>query len=259
MVGINEMKDKTGLRKADFWTSIILFAVGVALIGGATTFPMKDSYGGVQNVWYVSPALFPLLVAGALIVLSGVLFANAVVTGGARQAIVHFGGAVRRLAERDVRLIVIVALIAGYVYGLIPRMDFFVATVLFLQAFVVAFYVDRPALSKVHVAAFCALSVAMGVLAAMGVTHARGSHAALLIDVAGVAVFTALAAFAYACVIVRREPSDDRRRLRIALMISILVPLVLCPTFKYLLLVPLPTEGAVIEAMDTLQYALRGL
>ena len=58
------MKDKAGLRKADFWTSILLFALGVAMIGGATTFPMKDSYGGVQNVWYVSPALFPLLVEG---------------------------------------------------------------------------------------------------------------------------------------------------------------------------------------------------
>lgn len=253
------MKDKTGLRKADFWTSLILFAVGVAMLGGATTFPMRDSYGGVQNVWYVSPALFPLLVAGALILLSAVLFANAVVTGGARRAIVDFRGAARRVAERDLRLVAIVALIAGYVYGLIPRMDFFVATILFLQAFVVAFYVERPTLSRVHVVAFCAISVAMGVLAAMGVTHTRGSHAALLIDVAGVAVFAVLAAFAYASVIIGREPSDDRRRLRIALMISILVPLILCPTFKYLLLVPLPTEGVLIEAMDTLQYALRGL
>jgi hypothetical protein len=28
--------------------------------------PMKDSWGGVQNVWFVSPALFPLFV-GAMI------------------------------------------------------------------------------------------------------------------------------------------------------------------------------------------------
>lgn len=253
------MNSKTSLRKADFWTSILLFAVGAAMIGGAITFPMTDSYGGVQNVWYVSPALFPLLVAVALVLLSVVLFANAIATGGAHRAIMDFPGAARRIAERDLRLIAIVALIAGYVYGLIPRMDFFIATILFLQAFVVAFYVDRPMLSKVHVAAFCAISLAMGVLAAMGVTHARGSHAALLIDVAGVAVFAVLAAYAYARVIIGREVSDDRRRLRIALTISILVPLVLCPTFKYLLLVPLPIEGAVIEAMDNLHYALRGL
>ncbi len=253
------MKDKGGLRKADFWTSIVLFALGVAMIGEATTFPMTDSYGGVQNVWYVSPALFPLLVAGALVVLSAVLFVNAIVTGGARQALAGLGQGIGRINERDFRLIAIVALIAAYVYGLIPRMDFFVATVLFLQAFVVAFYVDRPALAKIHVVVFCAVSLVMGALAALGVSRTRGSDSALLIDVAGMAVFAALAAYAYASVITGRGPSEDRRRLRIALTISVVVPLVLCPTFKYFLLVPLPVEGIVIEAMDHLNYALRAL
>ena len=32
--------------------------------------PMKDTWGGVQNVWFVSPALFPLFV-GAMIMLLG--------------------------------------------------------------------------------------------------------------------------------------------------------------------------------------------
>lgn len=253
------MRDRTGLRKADFWTSILLFGIGAAMIGGATTFPMTDSYGGVQNVWYVSPALFPLLVAAALVLLSAVLFVNAIMTGGARLALADIRRASHRLAERDLRLIAIVALIAGYVYGLIPRMDFFVASVLFLQAFVVAFYVDRPALGKVHVAAFCGISAVLGLLAALGLARARGSDAALLVDVAGVAAFAALAAYAYASVVMGPEPAEYRRRLRVALTISLLVPLVLCPTFKYFLLVPLPTEGLVIEAMDNLHYALRGL
>ena len=253
------MKDKASLRKADFWTSILLFALGVAMIGGAMTFPMKDSYGGVQNVWYVSPALFPLLVAVALVLLSVVLFVNAIVTGGARRALAGLGRAGGRIEERDFRLIAIVALIAAYVYGLIPRMDFFVATMLFLQAFVVAFYVDRPSLRRVHVAAFCAISVAMCALAALGVTHTRGSDTALLIDVAGMAVFATLAAYTYAVVVIGRESPEHRRRFRIALTISVVVPLVLCPIFKYLLLVPLPVEGIAIEAMDHLSYALRAL
>lgn len=253
------MKDKTSLRRADFWTSILLFALGVAMIGGATTFPMTDSYGGVQNVWYVSPALFPLLVAVALVLLSVVLFVNAIVSGGAHQALAGLVQKAGRIQERDFRLIAIVALIAAYVYGLIPRMDFFVATVLFLQAFVVAFYVDRPVLAKVHVVAFCAIALIMGALAALGVTHTRGSDTALLIDVAAIAVFAVLAAYSYAVVIIGREHPDDRRRLKIALTISVAVPLVLCPTFKYLLLVPLPVEGIVIEAMDHLSYALRVL
>ena len=74
------MKDVKSLRKADFWTSIVLFALGVAMFIGATTFPMTDSYGGVQNVWYVSPALFPMIIASTLVILSLVLFANAIMT-----------------------------------------------------------------------------------------------------------------------------------------------------------------------------------
>jgi hypothetical protein len=42
-------------------------------------------------------------------------------------------------------------------------------------------------------------------------------------------------------------------------VVSVVVPLILCPVFKYLLLVPLPMEGLVTGAMDSLRYALRTL
>ena len=29
--------------------------------------PMKDSFGGVMNVWYVSPALLPMIIGFAII------------------------------------------------------------------------------------------------------------------------------------------------------------------------------------------------
>lgn len=107
------MKDKGGLRKADFWTIILLFVLGVAIIGGATSFPMTESYGGVQSVWYVSLALCPLLVAGALVVLCVVLFVNTLATGSVRRALAGLGKRSGRIAERDIRLVAIVALIAA--------------------------------------------------------------------------------------------------------------------------------------------------
>jgi hypothetical protein len=64
------MMEKSTLRKADVISGIIIFLFGVWIVSMAFKMPMKDSYGGVMNVWYVSPAIFPLFV-GAMIMLLG--------------------------------------------------------------------------------------------------------------------------------------------------------------------------------------------
>ena len=66
------MMDKEKLRKADIFSGGVIMLFGVWIISQAIQMPMKDSWGGVQNVWYVSPALFPLFV-GAMITLLGAL------------------------------------------------------------------------------------------------------------------------------------------------------------------------------------------
>ena len=66
------MMDTDKLRKADLFSGSIIVLFGLWVISQALKMPMKDSWGGVQNVWYVSPALFPLFV-GAMIALLGVL------------------------------------------------------------------------------------------------------------------------------------------------------------------------------------------
>ena len=65
------MLEKEKLRKADIFSGSIIFFFGLWIVLQAVKMPMKDSWGGVQNVWYVSPALFPLLV-GAMIALLAV-------------------------------------------------------------------------------------------------------------------------------------------------------------------------------------------
>jgi len=60
------MLEKEQLRKADIFSGLAIFLFGLFIVLMASEMPMKDSWGGVQNVWYVSPALFPLFVAGAM-------------------------------------------------------------------------------------------------------------------------------------------------------------------------------------------------
>ena len=66
------MLEKDKLRKADIFSGLAIFVFGLWIVFQATKMPMKDSWGGVQNVWFVSPALFPLFV-GAMIALLGAL------------------------------------------------------------------------------------------------------------------------------------------------------------------------------------------
>jgi hypothetical protein len=60
--GIIIMMEKERLRKADVFCGGIIFLFGAWIVWQAFNMPMKDSWGGVQNVWFVSPALFPLFV-----------------------------------------------------------------------------------------------------------------------------------------------------------------------------------------------------
>ncbi|MEE4113214.1 MAG: hypothetical protein V2I40_10395, partial [Desulfobacteraceae bacterium] len=66
------MMEKDKLRKADIFSGGTIFLFGLWVVGQAMQMPMKDSWGGVQNVWFVSPALLPLFV-GAMIALLGAL------------------------------------------------------------------------------------------------------------------------------------------------------------------------------------------
>jgi len=76
------MLPKDALRKADIVTAIVLIALGVGVVIGASRMPMRGTYGGVVSTWYVSPAVFPFIVGGGLIVLAAIILVRAVRQGG---------------------------------------------------------------------------------------------------------------------------------------------------------------------------------
>jgi hypothetical protein len=71
------MMETEKLRKADIFSGTIISLFGLWVVSQALRMPMKDSWGGVQNVWFVSPALFPLFVGGIIVVLGIALVVNA--------------------------------------------------------------------------------------------------------------------------------------------------------------------------------------
>jgi hypothetical protein len=131
------MMPKEKLRHADVVTSVLLILLCVAVLIGASQMPLRGTYGGVVNVWYVSPAALPFIIAGGLIIMSIALLRRAIREGGHRGMAPFFLARLRTLPRnRPVhRMAGVVALLAIYVYGMIGRMDYFAATSLYLVAF----------------------------------------------------------------------------------------------------------------------------
>ncbi len=247
--------NKEAMRRADFKTGIILIVLSVLVLVETSTFPMTDSYGGVQNVWYVSPALFPLIIGGVLLVLSVVLLANAIREGG------HRGGAgtlsPRRLlspSEHTVRFGTILLYLLAYVYLFVPYVDFALATFLFLFPFALSFYVDRPDILKKMALIILGLSVIMAVLLLSGVWPRAVESFEYAFEIPLAVLAIAVPVYA------RRLIGDDpllARRFLITLIVAIASPLFLFLAFRYGLRVQMPHEGLVADAAEAIRYFFR--
>ena len=345
--------DKTELRKADFKTGALLIAFCLWFMALTFAFmPFKETYGGVENVWYVSPWIFPAVVLTLLLILAVILTVNAVLCGGHRDVISFAGGQFRfsaigtwmiiglvilsavgiwffyvsvedriqytideskwlavksnanifswsepaafipmigttlvflassvvlavstarnralgegliridgssRINESNMRFLIIAVLFIELVYVLIPNTDFFIANLLFLSVFTVAFYMDTAVLIKRAMRVY--LGIGVGVLAAYvaGFTDVPGEGISLVVDVAVLAVTLGFMVSVWRTVAANPE---TRRAFKLCMTISWITPLILTPLFRFGLLVPLPYEGIVVEYMHDARYFLKEL
>jgi len=244
--------NKQNLRKKDLATSVLVGLFGIWVIWQASQMPMTDSWGGVQNVWYVSPALFPLFVGVMLVLLSLILAYNAlreIGWAGAREVSAMLGTAFKTSfwsTAANVRFMAILLVLFSYVYLCLPRVDFFPASILFLLGFILMFYPQRhDILLRLFAAYALVMLIEGGLLLATSAAHPY------LADSGGMLLLTLFAMFAY-----RLLKTDSKlfRRFWIALAVAVITPFLIGPIFKYLLLVPLPYEGLVVEFLDKIRY-----
>jgi hypothetical protein len=248
------MMEKKKLRRADFVFSVILLLFGIFILGNTFTMPMKDSWGGVNNVWYVSPALLPLIVSAAIIILGVALLLHSIRTGGARDFLANIRNRSRGISAANVRFLAILLALSSFVYLNIPQVDFFLCIVWFLLYFIVIFYFDEAKL-LVRLSWFY-LGGNLLLLLLFITTIDQPIRQAFLYGVDVLMLLLILAFWLYTRLVVR----TDRRlvaRLRTATIVSVAVPLILVPIFKFGLLVPLPHEGGIIGIMSLIRYAFR--
>ncbi|OPZ20922.1 MAG: Tripartite tricarboxylate transporter TctB family protein [candidate division BRC1 bacterium ADurb.BinA364] len=152
------------MRKADLLAAPLLIALGVVVIARSAQMPFGGQYGGVDNPWYASPAIFPLLVGFLLIVCSAIVAAHALREGGHRGFWLFWRERIRR-AGSDAglfRIAFILAWIAVYVFGMAGRLDFYWASGIFLFVFMAVFHRASPGASRLRKCLNLAWLLALG-------------------------------------------------------------------------------------------------
>ncbi len=251
------MMEKDKLRKADIFSGGVIFLFGLWVISQGLKMPMKDSWGGVLNVWFVSPALFPLFV-GAMIAFLGALLVRTALKEVGRSEFKKFLGwfvspefSQVLIAPAVMRFYAIAALFMAFVFLNIPRIDFLLSSVLFLIAFISMFYFDDDVLLKRMFFFYLAGTFACMIFFLLGLSKALESTLPYPSDWLTLIFICAYAI--YARTLIGKSP-QLLKKYRTSLILAVIVPFIICPIFKYFLLVPMPKEGLVVALMDAIWY-----
>lgn len=251
------MLPKEQIRKADVFSGAVISLFGLWVVSQAFRMPMKDSWGGVMNVWFVSPALMPLFVGGMIALLGALLCRRALkdLPEGEFAATVGWlcsRNMVRTLTcDATIRFYAVAALFLTLVYLNLPHIDFFVSAYLFLfpLSSMFAFFDDRVLrrLLVFYLAAEAAFLVYV-LLGFPAIANGTIRHATDF-----VALGLALGYTLYARRLIPATEASGRK-LRLCLVVALITPLVIGAVFKYLLNVPLPKEGLATSLLDRIWY-----
>ncbi|SLM33018.1 membrane hypothetical protein [Desulfamplus magnetovallimortis] len=246
------------LRKADFFSGSAITLLGLLISGGALQMPMKDSWGGVQNVWYVSPAIFPLFV-GTILTLLGLFLVRISIKNVGKEGIKStleylFGKSfiLYAFSETTIRFYAILFNLLLFVFVMVPRIDFFPASIMFLLVLFLMFYYSDHS----HLISIFKKLAWFSLLLFIVIVNRWDSFLEPIIPYAKdwmVIGFILFLIFHSAKSI--NNDTDKKRRFRICLIIGITAPFVIGIIFKYFLLVPMPFEGLVVSLLDSIWYA----
>ena len=245
------------LRKADIFSGTAIFCLGMFSVYQAFQMPMKDSYAGVQNVWYVSPALFPLLIGSTLALLGLMLIRTAlkeVGLQGVKEVLVYLSSQpFVDFLKQDVtvRFYGIVLNLFIFVFLLVPHIDFFLAAILFLLLFFFMFYCgyDHRLISLIY--QIIGGSVFLTLFLFTGLAEKLDALAYFSADILVIA-YIFLLVFQYYQLV---KETELMPKFKLSLLIGFLAPFTIGMIFKYFLLVPMPHEGLVVSLLDAIWYA----
>lgn len=244
--------------RSDFKVASVLLLVAAALLFYTFSFPMSGSYAGVENQWYVSPALFPLIICSLLMLCSAILLIKACLNGGASGLLLVKGwvGDWQEQRIRDRWYVIYILLF--YVFAFIPSIDFYLASVIFLLSLCSRFYHEsKQCLTRVPVIylvlAIALIAIKQNVNVIEGNTWLSVNQDETVIlysDIAALLCIMSLLALNWF-----QAVSSDFKAALIQSLVVLLVPLFLVIIFTFVLYVPNPVEyGTVSNFLSYIVY-----
>lgn len=135
---------KAVLRARDFWGALGLIIVSLFFLWRTSFIPfLGGDQGGVSNThWYDSAAIVPFGIFGAMLVMSIGMLWIAIRDGGGQRAFSSVGLGWDK-AEAW-RILTIAIILVFYIGGLVPRVDFILASGLLITALIYGYHTGDP-------------------------------------------------------------------------------------------------------------------
>ncbi|PKL06661.1 MAG: hypothetical protein CVV53_03120 [Spirochaetae bacterium HGW-Spirochaetae-9] len=252
------MMEKSRLRSFDVVWSGLFFLLGIYILAEAFQMPLKDSYAGVDSVWYVSPALLPIIIGVAILLLSGAIFLHALKNGGwaTLKASIINRKKVNFLSDANIRYAGVLVPLIAMVYLNITRIDFFITVILFLVFTISVFHLDDLLIMRKAVYLYTAEMGIILLLAIFGLDKKLVALFVYSLDIIATLMIASMVILL--AVLVRKSGKPEhRKKLRQAMWMSFMTPVFIVPLFRFILRVPLPVEGAVVNLMSEIYYMFR--
>jgi putative tricarboxylic transport membrane protein len=147
------------LARADLVTGVVLLILGIAVVVESYGMPRLEERS--INPW-TAPGLVPGLLGIILAVLGGAMALRSLAAGALRARTARSETEAREARAALGRLLLCLALCLGYAVLLVGRVPFWLATGLFVLAFVVAFEWRREDAARARLAKFAAAGILAG-------------------------------------------------------------------------------------------------
>jgi hypothetical protein len=252
------MSEKSDMRGADIIISVLFFILSIWMLVEAFTMPLTDTYAGVDSVWYVSPALMPLIIGAAMMLISIGIFMYAVKHEGL-ETLKGMIGRARKSAffnEMNLRFFAVLVPLIGFVFINLRVIDFFLSIVFYLVFTISVFYFENEQFLKKMLFSFSLMTSAMLVIIVFNIDQMLADLSWIIMDLIGLVFIITLHVLIQ---IELKKIGDPKLKIKYkhVLLMSYITPIVIVPTFRFLLRIPLPKEGVIVNLMAMVYYAIR--
>ncbi len=244
--GDKDAPDPSVMIGWDFIFSAIIIVFSIFVVAHSLTMPFSGTVGGVSTTWYESPGLLPLFVGICLGITGFIIFTKSLKARG-------FHLFRDNLTKTDPRAFLLSGLgILSYIFVLVTWFDFFLASAAFLVFYIGIYYLGGDVLKRQLITIYYATIVAGAAVFLTGLDAVANAGYEFSTDILLVVCIAAQILVLTAHV--RRADKLTGRKVRLVLILALVFPAILVPTFRYFLLVPMPREGLVVEDVFNQTY-----